>query len=62
MKIFGTKRDCPKIGMRKVHNEVLYNLYCTSNFIRIIETEIETAKLYSMYGEAEKRTTQNPVI
>jgi predicted methyltransferase len=27
-----------KIGTRKVHN-VLYNVYCTSNFIRMIETQ-----------------------
>jgi hypothetical protein len=36
-RIFGQKRDGVTGGWRKLHNEVLHNLYCLSSIIRIIK-------------------------
>jgi hypothetical protein len=37
-KIFGPKRDEVIGGWRKLHNEELHNLYCSSSIIRIIKS------------------------
>jgi hypothetical protein len=36
-KIFGTKREEVVGGWRKLHNEVLHNLYASPNCIRVIK-------------------------
>jgi hypothetical protein len=36
--IFGPKRDEEIGGWRKLHNEELHNLYCSSSIIRIIRS------------------------
>jgi hypothetical protein len=36
--IFGPKRDEVIGGWRKLHNEELYNLYCSPNIIRITKS------------------------
>jgi hypothetical protein len=38
-RIFGPKRDGVRESRRKLHNEELYNLYSSSNIIRIIKTK-----------------------
>jgi hypothetical protein len=37
-KIFGPKRDEVIGGWRKLHNEGLYNLYCSPSIIRMIKS------------------------
>jgi hypothetical protein len=37
-RIFGTKRDEVTGGWRKLHNEVLHNLYSSPSVIRIIKS------------------------
>jgi hypothetical protein len=37
-RIFGPKRDEVIGGWRKLHNEELHNLYCSSNIIRMIKS------------------------
>jgi hypothetical protein len=39
-KIFGPKRDDVIECWRKLHNEELHNLYCSSSIIRIIKSRI----------------------
>jgi hypothetical protein len=36
-RIFGLKRDEVTGGLRKEHNEELYNLYCSPNIIRMFK-------------------------
>jgi hypothetical protein len=38
-KIFGRKRDEATGEWRRLHNEELYDLYCSSNIIRVIKTK-----------------------
>jgi hypothetical protein len=35
--IFGPKRDEVAGEWRRLHNEELYDLYCSSNFLRVIK-------------------------
>jgi hypothetical protein len=35
-RIFGPKRDEVKGEWRKLHNEEIYDLYCSANIIRVI--------------------------
>jgi hypothetical protein len=37
-RIFGTKRDEVMGGLRKLHNEELYNLYSSPSIIRLIKS------------------------
>jgi hypothetical protein len=37
-RIFGPKRDEVTGGWRKLHNEELHNLYCSSSIIRMIKS------------------------
>jgi hypothetical protein len=37
-RIFGPKRDGVTGGWRKLHNEVLHNLYCSPSIIKIIKS------------------------
>jgi hypothetical protein len=37
-RIFGPKRDEMIRGWRRLHNEVLHNLYCSPRIIRIIKS------------------------
>jgi len=36
-RIFGSKRDEVTRGRRKIHNDKLYDLYCSPNIVRVIE-------------------------
>jgi hypothetical protein len=38
MKIFGPKRDELTVGLRKLHNEELHNLYSSPSIIRFIKS------------------------
>jgi hypothetical protein len=38
-RIFGPKRDEVIGGWRKLHNEEIHNLYCSSSIIRIIKSK-----------------------
>jgi hypothetical protein len=35
--VFGLKRDGVKGERRKLHNEELYDLYCSPNIVRVIK-------------------------
>jgi hypothetical protein len=37
-RLFGPKRDEVKGDWRKLHNEELHNLYCSSDIIRLIKS------------------------
>jgi hypothetical protein len=39
-RIFGAKRDVVTGGWRKLHNEELYNLYCSPSIIKIIQSRL----------------------
>jgi hypothetical protein len=51
-RIFGSKREEVTRGWRKLHNEILYNLYYSPNNIRIKEDEMSGA--FSTHGEDEE--------
>jgi hypothetical protein len=40
-RIFGPKRDEVTVGLRKLHNEELHNLYSSSGIIRMSQEENE---------------------
>jgi hypothetical protein len=51
-RIFGPKRDEVTRVWRKLHNEELYNLYCSLNIIRIIKSRnIRCSRHVARMGE-----------
>jgi hypothetical protein len=47
-RIFGPKRDEVE-DWRKLHNEVLYNVYCSQNIIRMIKSSMMRWAGHVMY-------------
>ena len=50
-RIFGPKRDEVTGDWRKLHNEELNDLYCSSNFVRVIKKRIRWAGHVARMGE-----------
>jgi len=40
-RLFGPKRDNVTVEWRKLHNEELNDLYCSTNIIRVIKSRIK---------------------
>ena len=54
-RIFGPKRDGVTGEWRKLHNEELNDLYCSSNIVRvIISRRMRWAGRYGTYGGSER--------
>ena len=55
-RIFGPKRDEITGEWRKLHNEELNDLYCSSNIVRVIKSrKNKMGGACSMYGGEERR-------
>jgi hypothetical protein len=54
-RIFGTKRDWVTREWRKLHNEELNDLHCSSNIVRVIIEKNEMGGACSAYGGEERR-------
>jgi hypothetical protein len=51
-RIFGSKRNEVKGGLRKLHNEELDDLYCSPSIIRVIKSRrMEWAEYVACMGE-----------
>jgi hypothetical protein len=55
-RVFGPKSEEVTGGRRKLHNKERLNLYSLPNIIRVIKSEAEICRAYSMHGKAEKCT------
>jgi PAS domain-containing protein len=50
-KIFGYKRDEVREGWRRLHNEELYDLYCSPSTISVTKSRImKQAEAFGKYG------------
>jgi len=53
-KIFGPNRDEVTGEGRRLHNEELYDLYCSRNVIRVIVSSRIVSGACSRYGDEER--------
>jgi hypothetical protein len=53
-RIFEPKRDEITGEWRRLHNEELYDLYCSSNIVRVMKIENEVGGACSAYGGEER--------
>jgi hypothetical protein len=60
-RIFGLKRDEVTGGRRKLHNEELHNLYCSSSIVRMIKSRrMRWAGYVARIGEKNRILVRKP--